>query len=133
MKQTLKVSDIRNKTVELQGINGHFPVKLNYAIAKNLKVLIAECETATAQNQKVLDEKAIKDKNGEYVFKNDEIVFPNEKTKKEALKELNDISNLEVEVEIMTVSMSTLEMCDTEKYDTPTSKEMAALEFMIGE
>lgn len=33
----------------------------------------------------------------------------------------------------MTVSMSTLEMCDTEKYDTPTSKEMAALEFMIGE
>lgn len=44
MKQTLKVSDIRNKAVELQGINGHFPVKLNYAIAKNLKELIAECE-----------------------------------------------------------------------------------------
>ena len=35
MKQTLKVSDIRNKAVELQGINEHFPVKLNYAIAKN--------------------------------------------------------------------------------------------------
>ena len=130
MKQTLKVSDIRNKAVELQGINGHFPVKLNYAIAKNLKVLIAECETAAAQNQKVLDGKATKDKNGEYVFKDNEIVFPDEKTKKEAL---NDISNLEIEVEIMTVPMSVLEMCDTEKYDTPTSKEMAALEFMIGE
>lgn len=133
MKQTLKVSDIRNKAVELQGINGHFPVKLNYAIAKNLKVLIAECETAAAQNQRVLDEKASKDKNGAYVFKDNEIEFPDEKTKKEALKELNDISNLEIEVEIMMVPMSVLEMCDTEKYDTPTSKEMAALEFMIGE
>ena len=125
MKQTLKVSDIRNKAVELQGINGHFPVKLNYAIA--------ECETAAAQNQKVLDEKASKDKNGAYVFKDNEIEFPDEKTKKEAIKELNDISNLEIEVEIMMVPMSVLEMCDTEKYDTPTSKEMAALEFMIGE
>ena len=118
--KTLKVSDIRNKAVELQGINGHFPVKLNYAIAKNLKVLIAECETAAAQNRA-------------YVFKDNEIEFPDEKTKKEALKELNDISNLEIEVEIMMVPMSVLEMCDTEKYDTPTSKEMAALEFMIGE
>lgn len=33
----------------------------------------------------------------------------------------------------MTVPISTLEMCDTDKYDTPTSKEMAVLEFMIGE
>ena len=129
MKQTLKVSDIRNKAVELQGINGHFPVKLNYAIAKNLKVLIAECENCRT----LLPGKATKDKNGEYVFKDNEIVFPDEKTKKEALNELNDISNLEIEVEIMTVPMSVLEMCDTEKYDTPTSKEMAALEFMIGE
>lgn len=52
---------------------------------------------------------------------------------KEVIGELNDISNLEIEVEIMMVPMSVLEMCDTEKYDTPTSKEMAALEFMIGE
>lgn len=109
------------------------PLSIERMYCITIKVLIAECETATAQNQKVLDEKAIKDKNGEYVFKNDEIVFPNEKTKKEALKELNNISNLEVEVEIMTVPISTLEMCDTDKYDTPTSKEMAVLEFMIGE
>lgn len=36
---------------------------------------------------------------------------------------------------ILSMRMKTclLEMCDTEKYDTPTSKEMAALEFMIGE
>ena len=69
MKQTLKVSDIRNKAVALQDINAHFPVKLNYAIAKNLKVLLAECDTAAAQNKKVLDEKASKDKNGEYEWK----------------------------------------------------------------
>lgn len=131
MKQTLKVSDIRNKAVALQGINAHFPVKLNYAIAKNLKVLLAECDTAAAQNKKVLDEKASKDKNGEYEWKDNEIVFPSEKVKKEALKELDDIANLDVEVEIITIPMSVLEMCDTDKYDVPTSKNMAALEFMI--
>ena len=41
MKQTLKVSDIRNKAVALQGINAHFPVKLNYAIAKKLKGIVS--------------------------------------------------------------------------------------------
>lgn len=131
MKKTMKVKDIDRIAAMLQQIDSHFPVKMNYAISKNLKTFEAECDTAAKQRMKIIDAKALKDEAGNNVVEGNNYKFPDDATEKAVIKEINDIGELEIEVDIMTIPISVVEMCDSGKYDVPSSKDMKAIEFMI--
>ena len=69
MKFTIKQIDrCAAELQKLQNSKKHWPVKVNYAIAKNLKALLAEVEVYNAERTRLLKENALKDENGNAVL-----------------------------------------------------------------
>ena len=65
-------------------------------------------------------------KDGAYQFDSDEI-------KENTIKEIGEINDTEVEIELMPLSLELIETCDSGDYDSISLKEMETLEFMIQE
>lgn len=117
----------------LQAINKHFPVKMNYAIVRNLKNLAVECKTAEEQRNKIIQDNVLKDEKGNAVTKDGSYEFKDSETQARVIKEINDIGEVDIEIEVMMLPMSILEQCDSDSFDSVSSRDMEALEFMIEE
>lgn len=133
MKQIIKVKDAQNIMTGLQAIDKHFPVKMNYAIAKNLKNITAECRTAKEQRNKIIQDNVLKDDKGNAVTKDGSYEFKDSETQARVIKEINDIGEVDIEIEVMMLPMSILEQCDSGIFDSVSSRDMGVLEFMIEE
>jgi hypothetical protein len=133
MKQTIKIKDAQNMMTGLQAINKHFPVKMNYAIVRNLKNLAVECKTAEEQRNKIIQDNVLKDEKGNAVTKDGSYEFKDSETQARVIKEINDIGEVDIEIEVMMLPMSILEQCDSDSFDSVSSRDMEALEFMIEE
>lgn len=74
MKKTMTIKQIDNSATmlkNLQGLRKHWPVKVNYAIAKNLKTLLGEVDIFVAQRTEVIQNNVLKDENGNAVMDGD--------------------------------------------------------------
>lgn len=105
------------------------PVKIGFAINKNIGAMESAAEAYTAEQRKILDKYCEKD---EFEFKTegDEYVLTDRKAYGEEMRELLGIEN---EIQIHTVSMDEIEKCDSEKFDALTPDELSLMEFMIEE
>lgn len=106
------------------------PVKVGFAINKNMKGIEDAAEAYTAEQRKLLDKYCEKDEFGQFKLEGNEFVLRDKKAYGEEINELLDIEN---EIQIHTVSLDDIEKCDSEKFDALTPDELSLMEFMIEE
>ena len=130
MKKTFTIKQIDRISAELQKLQNskkHWPVKVNYAVAKNLKALLAELEVYNAERTRIL-----KDESGNEVIKDGSYQFAEDK-EQEVIKEINDMYNIETELDVHMIKLEDVNECDSEGYDGTTLEDITAIEFMIQE
>lgn len=108
----------------------HLPVRVGFAINKNLSALNGVAQIYEEERRKILDKYCEKDENGQLLTKNNEFVISD---KEMYASEINDLLNIENDVDIHTISISDLEKCDEDRYDVLTPNELESLTFMISE
>lgn len=130
----VKLGELKEMVTGLYAIQEkRFPVKISYAIAKNVKNLAEEHADYEKQRIKLCEEFANKDKDGNPILIDGKYDIPDCH-----LEEFNDVVNelreTEIDVDIHSVSFSELDKCDTnERYDIPTASDVSAMEFMLKE
>ncbi len=106
------------------------PVKLGFAINKNVKAMRGIAEAYDAERTKILNKYGQKDEDGQLEISGDEYVLTD---KKAYAAEMNELLGIESELQVHTVTLDEIEKCDTEKFDALTPGELEILEFMIEE
>lgn len=110
--------------------NKNLPIKLGFAINRNMKAMKTIAESYSAEQKKILDRYCEKDEFGQFRTEGDEFVLSDRKA---YAKEIGELLAIESEVQVHTVSIEEIEKCDSGKYDALTPNELALLEFMIEE
>lgn len=106
------------------------PVKIGFAINRNIKAMESAAEAYTAEQRKILDKYCEKDEFGQFKTEGEEYVLADRKAYGE---EMNELLGIENEIQIHTVSLDDIEKCDSEKFDALTPDELSLMEFMIEE
>lgn len=129
----IKLGQLENniRTINCLG-EKKLPVKLSYALNKNVKKLIEEYELMNDQRVKILEKDCVRDKENKPVLDDkNAYTYPDEATKNSMLKDLQELFDTEIDVDIFKINYETLEMCDNEKFDILTLREISELDFMI--
>ena len=107
------------------------PVKIGFAINKNLAAMDDAAKAYEEERMKILDRYGEKDENGLKKSEDGkEYLLKDKKAYKEAMDELWEI---ETDIPIHTVMIDDVAKCDSEKFDALTPFELEILEFMIEE
>lgn len=106
------------------------PVKVGFAINKNLSAMQGSIESYEAERQKIMDKYCEKDDQGNLRVEGKEYVLADREAYAAEMRELLTIEN---EISIHTVSMNEIEKCDSEKFDAVSPDDLSLLEFMIEE
>lgn len=134
MKKTMTIKQIDKYAAalnKLQELKKHWPVRINYAVAKNLKKLMEELEIYVTQRKALIQENVLKDENGNAVMDGDSYKFPEGK-EQEVVKEIDEMYNMETEIEVHMIKMEDMAACDSDsRYDGTTLEDIGAIEFMI--
>lgn len=110
-----------------------FPVKVAYAIVKNIEILKKEFETFERMRIEVCEKYSAKDDNGKPIVKDRTYDIPGNK-KQDFDAELRELADEEIDIDIRMVSISEFEKCDTtDRYDIPTGEDLSILNFMLKE
>lgn len=114
-------------------INKTFPEKLSYALIRNVKAFEKEINEYNAERKRLCRELCEKDKEGRPVMINEGQAYSLSDDAKATLKtELDELLDAEVDIDIMTVTETTLEKCaSSDRYHVPSNKDMMTLYFMI--
>lgn len=106
------------------------PVKVAYAISRNLDKMnniITSYETA---RKTLLDQYAEKDEEGKAKMKDGNYVIQ-EDQKQAFSDEMKELLEVENEIDLHTINMDEVEKCDTDKYDSLTTADLITLDIMI--
>lgn len=106
------------------------PVKVAYAISRNLDKMnniITSYETA---RKPLLDQYAEKDEEGKAKVKDGNYVIQ-EDQKQAFSDEMKELLEVENEIDLHTINMDEVEKCDTDKYDSLTTADLMTLDIMI--
>lgn len=85
------------------------PVKLGYAIKKNVSAVTAASEAYSTERNELLERYAQKSENGQFLVNDGCYVIPDQEG---YAKDIEELLNIETEAEIQTVSLDVLEKCD---------------------
>lgn len=131
----IKLNKLENIIVGMERMGDkRFPIKLQYAIAKNKKNMIEEYKNLLNQKRELFERDCIKDKNGNPVLNgNQEYQYETEDIKGKVLEEYRELLDTDVEIETMMISMDVLEKCDTEGFDSLTGHDMDTLNYFVNE
>lgn len=125
----LKNSDIVRIFQGMPGIRKkRLPIKIGFAVNKNMNVMRSIAESYDTERAKILDKYGEKDESGKIKTDGDEYILADKKSYTEEMKELLSI---ESKIEIHMVTLDEIEKCDSEKFDALTPDELELLEFMI--
>mgnify|MGYP004575448239 len=109
----------------------HLPVRLAYAIKKNMSSVQEAAAAYTDERKELIDRYAKKDENGKYL-EEDNCYIMEDKAGFE--KDMAELLGIETEVEIHTVSITVVEKCDDDpKYDALTIEELDVIDYMLTE
>ena len=133
MNKKMTVRETRNTLVALIALEEkHYPVRLSYAISKNINALTREVKQAEKERIKICESYASKDAEGKVQIQDNSYLFPDDKSKEACVADTDELLETEVEVDIFSVGNDVLEACEaSERYDIPTIAEMSTLMFMI--
>lgn len=127
----MKLGELKARIVGLQAVQmKKFPVRVSYAIAKNLKVLLKEHEDFEYSRIEICKDYAEKDEKGDPLVEDGSYVILDEK-KQEFNEEIDSLARIDAELNIIKVDLSEFDKCEDEKYDLPNAYDFEALDFMI--
>lgn len=135
----MTLQDIRvNYQLLLALGNKRLPVRLGYAISRNLDKLKAEYERSETERTKLCEQYADKDADGKPILSksviNGEQVtgyqIPDDK-RDEFAAQLTELYDTDVPLDLMTVDESVLDLLDSDRYDALTPAELYGIDWMI--
>lgn len=125
----LKNKDILNfYTADFSGKK--LPLKLSFALKLNKDILKGPAEAYDLQRKELVEKYAEKDKNGKPVIENNNYII---KDREALTNDMNELLNMEVEANVKTVDLDTLEKCDLTEFDALTVDEIESIYFMISQ
>ena len=104
------------------------PIKIGYAIRKNLKMMDPLATAYEEERIRILDNYAKKDVSGNYLIKDNSYVIDNLQEYDCEMQELLEIEN---DLDLHTVPYSELEKCDLDKFDALSVQDLSVLEIMM--
>lgn len=128
----IKLGGLRELTAELYPMQKKtFPVKISYAIMRNIEALEKEFSAFEKQRIELCKTYANKDEDGNPVIKDGSYDIPSD-VREDFNNELKELSDEEIDIDIRTVSAEEFEKCEqADRYDIPTGEDFAVLGFMI--
>ena len=126
----LTIRKILNDTNALVVISQkQLPIKVSYAISKNIKKLEKELKIYDEERQKLIDKYCIKDEEGNNVIDENNNLKIADEHLKAWNKEINELMDIEVDIDIHKFNLYDL-MCGN--YDM-TPAELMIIDYMIEE
>lgn len=104
------------------------PVKIGYAINRNIIILSEAAEAYNVAREKIIEEHTEKDSEGKPVVKDNSYVF---KDTQRFNKDLEELLGIDTEVNLHTISEKDIEKCDDSRYDALTLADLDILCVMI--
>ena len=101
------------------------PIKVSYAIAKNIAKIEKELEIYNSERQKILDKYCVKDENGKNKVDENNQLKIQEKYLKDWEKDIKELQNIDIEIDIHKFKLEEL----NEYKMTPS--ELIAIDYMI--
>jgi hypothetical protein len=132
----LKLREVQEYDRELKRLGDkHLPTSLQFAIARNRKVLADELQVLEEQRLKYIDETAKRDKDNNIVINEEKgtVVFADKKAESEFGDKYKELLNTDTEINISAVKMDIIEKCEFDQYDSLTVDDVNALLFMLEE
>ena len=106
------------------------PIKLGFAINKNMDALESVARAYEVERSKILDKYCEKYESGQLKTDGSEYVIAD---KESYAEEINELLNIENDIQVHAVTIDEIEKCDSDRYDPLSPNELSVLEFMIGE
>ena len=103
------------------------PVKVSYAIAKNISKIQAELNTYNTEKEKLIEKYSQKDAEGKPIISEDNQIKLQEEHLEDWNKDINELLGIENEIDIHKFNINSLEGC------CMTSAEIMLIEYMIEE
>lgn len=132
----LKLREVQEYDRELKRLGDkHLPTSLQFAIARNRKVLADELQVLEEQRLKYIDETAKRDNDNNIVINEEKgtVVFADKKAESEFGDKYKELLNTDTEINISAVKMDIIEKCEFDQYDSLTVDDVNALLFMLEE
>lgn len=104
-----------------------FPIKVSYALAKNFSKIEKELEIYDTERQKLVDKYCVKDENGENKIDKDNNLSLDEKYSDDWNKDLNELLDIEIEIDIHKFNINDLLNSGCEM----TASELMIIDYMI--
>ncbi len=148
MKVKMKLGELQSVIVSLQAVKAKkLPVKVQYALAVNIKTLTEKYVAYNAQRTEILEKDCVKDADGHPVLKDrvtknavgkvvdtqQEYTYGSDDDRERTLKEVAELNSIEEELEMNKITLEELERCDEEPYDGLTGTNVQDMLFMISE
>lgn len=148
MKVKMKLGELQSVIVNLQAVKAKkLPVKVQYALAVNIKTLTEKYVAYNTQRTEILEKDCVKDADGHPVLKDrvtknavgevvntqQEYTYGSDEDRERALKEVAELNTIEEELELHMITLEELERCDEEPYDGLTGTNVQDMLFMISE
>ena len=108
--------------------NMKLPVKVSYAIAKNINTIDKELKVFISERDKLIKEYAIKDEHGNPKVGNNQYLFPDGK-EEECNSKYAELLDIEVELQLREINIDDLINSNVDL----TPNDMLELEFMLKE
>lgn len=128
----IKLGELRELTANLYPMQKKtFPVKISYAIMRNIEALEKEFSSFEKQRIELCETYANKDSDGNPVIKGGSYDIPSD-VREDFNNELKELSDEEIDIDIRMVSAEEFEKCEqADRYDIPTGEDFAVLGFML--
>lgn len=128
----MKLGEINRATTKLsRTAEKKFPVKVSYAIAKNVELLKKECQDLEQQRVRLCEMYADKDEGGKPITKDGKFSLQ-EGAQQKLQVEYEELLKEEAALDFYMVDSVELEKCDlNERYDVPTAEDYMAMDFML--
>lgn len=127
MKMTNRDLQVKVQTLDMLS-SKQLPVKVSYAIAKNINSIKKELKIFEDEKMKIIKEFAIKDESGNPKVKDNKFIFPEGK-EDECNEKYNELLDIEVEFDVRTVDIN--ELINSNLSFAPN--ELLELDFMLVE
>lgn len=126
----IKLAEVRQRHQALCTLaSKKLPVKLSYAIGKNIMKLQEEMDVIEKERIKLVEQYAVKEEDGS--FKNVDGHYDIGDNEQQLNAEYSELLNMDTEMEIHTVPEYIVECMDDPRYDVLTAAELIAIEFML--
>lgn len=126
----IKLAEIKSRHQALCMIgNKKLPIKLSYAISKNILILQKEAETLEKERIKLLEQYAQKDEAGKPKITDGHYELGNNEEK--VNEEFKAFMNSEEEFDVYTVPVEVVDLLEDPRYDILTPAELISIDFML--